>query len=122
MAGNIPFAPQGKSITLQTSGTINTSQNRLILPSDFALPFYPTQLLIISNGTDDIWIATGLTSSVTAVFPTAGTTTVGTPQPGVRLKPGAIQVFTLNCGQVLYLADISPTASQKYDLIPGEGM
>ncbi len=121
MAGNIPFCPQGKTITLQTSGSINTSQNRQVKESDFAISTLPSQFRIVNNGTADIWVVFSSTSGPTAAFPTAGTTSVGTPQPGWRLKPGVVEVFTNPAGPSLFIADISSVASQTYDITAGEG-
>jgi hypothetical protein len=121
MATNVPFRITGKTITLQTSGTISTSQSRQVQASDFGLNDLPMQLRVVNNGTVDVWVSF-TAATATAAFPTAGTTTVGTPTVGIRLKPNIIEIISLNTTPVLWINDISGTASQTYDLTPGEGL
>src|SRR5258708_18294323 len=121
MANNSPPNVQGKTISLQTSATPSTSQSRVILPTDFGMGNLPAQVRIVNNGTGDVWISM-TPASATAVIPTPGTTTVGTPQAVFRLKPGAIETFTCGGGPALFVNDISTVASQVYDLTPGEGL
>ena len=121
MATNIPFRITGKTITLQTSSSISTSQSRQVLASDFGLTNLPEQLRVVNNGTVDVWVSF-TQATATAAFPTAGTTTVGTPTAGIRLKPNVVEIISLNTGPVLWINDISGTASQAYDLTPGEGL
>lgn len=122
MAGNTAFTPQGKTITLQTSATPSTSQNRQVKESDFAISTLPSQFRIVNNGSADIWIVLSSTSAPTAAFPTAGTTTVGTPQPGIRVKAGLTEVIGNPAGPSLFIADICSVASQTYDITAGEGL
>jgi hypothetical protein len=119
-----PFAPTGKTITLTTNGSASTTNSLQILPSDFGYTgsIFPPNYMFTNNGTADIWIVMATTAAVAAAaaFPTAGTTTVGTPQLGFRLKPGVIQVMSFD-GQVLFVGDLSTGTSQSFDITPGEG-
>lgn len=123
MSNISPFLALGKTVTLSTNGSINMVNSTQIQPSDFNLTFLPTQYMLVSNGTADIWVVFAATSAVAAAaaFPTAGTTTPGTPQLGVRLKPGVIMVVTFSGGPNLFVGNISATASQTFDITPGEG-
>lgn len=120
MAYNAPFSIQGKTVSLQTSATPSTSQSRQIQASDFGMTSLPSQLRFVNNGTSDVWISM-TSATATVVIPTPGTSTVGTPQAVVRLKPGVIEVFGMGGGPVLFVSDISTGASQVYDVTPGEG-
>lgn len=124
MAYNSPFRPHGKTVSLQTSATPGTSQNYQILASDFGLTsgqIWPAHFRIINNGTADIWFAARPTAGLVAAFPTIVAGTAGTSQVGFRLKPGVVEVFTLQDGPAFWVSDVSGTASQPYDLSPGEG-
>ena len=123
MASNTPFVPQGNTISLTTSSTPSTSQSRQITPANFGLgsaSIFPAQVRVVSRGTGDLWI-NFTTATGTIVIPTPGTTTVGTPQLAIIIIPGAIEVFTLPTGSVLWVQDISTVASQTYHLLIGEG-
>jgi hypothetical protein len=126
MAYNSPFRPHGKTLTLQTNVVASTpTVPYLIKPSDFGLnqgEQYPSQLRIINNGTADIFINVGNRSDIdTAAFPTPTAGAAGTGQYGWRIKPNAIEVFSINVGPTMYISDVSASASQQYDLTPGEG-
>lgn len=105
--------------------------------ADLGLGAFPQSLQFENTGTADIWVLLSSTAAPTAVFPTPGTTTVGTPQPGFRVRPGAIVVYSLNVsdptqkvpnvagtgqGAGFYMAVISSAAAQNLDVTPGEGL
>ncbi len=118
-----PFMPMGKTVSLTTNGVASTANSTQILPTDFGFTNgLPTQYMLVSSGTSDIWIvlANNSTDAAAAAFPTAGTTTVGTPQKGFRLKPGVIMVVTFGAG-VLFVGNASTGVSQNFDITPGEG-
>ena len=122
MAYNQPFSPQGNTVKLQTNGTANTVNSTQIQASDFGMSVLPNQYMLISNATADIWVVFATTAAIAAAaaFPTAGTTTPGTAQPGFRLKPGVIMVVTFGANP-LYVGNISTGVSQSFDITPGEG-
>lgn len=122
MAVNTPFQPLGKTISL-TAGV--TAQSRQILQTDFGLPGmntpFPPHMRVVNRGSADIWLSfTG--ASTTIVIPTPGTNTVGTPQQAIIVVSGVVEVFTLPTGAVLWVQDISLSASQTYHLTIGEGL
>jgi hypothetical protein len=128
------FELRGKSFTI-TVGVAN--QVTPVNLSDLGMTQIPDVLQFINNGTADVWLVLSSTAAPVAAFPTPGTTTVGTPQPGLRLKPGAIVVYRCNAsviaqnvpnaagnqvGPGFYMATISGTAAQPIDVSPGEGI
>ncbi len=118
-----PFMPMGKTVSLTTNATPSTANSTQILPSDFGLTNgLPTQYMLVSNGASDIWVvfANNSTDAAAAALPTAGTTTVGTPQKGFRLKPGVVMVVTFGAG-ILFVGNASTGISQNFDITPGEG-
>jgi hypothetical protein len=126
------FQQLGKTVTLNTNAVVSTNQSAIVLMTDFALTQAPQSLRMINNGTADVWVYITPAAAV-AAFPTAGTTTAGTPQPGFRLKPGVVEVFGLNVLAAnpnnvqppvagFWVNTISSVASQPIDISPGEGM
>jgi hypothetical protein len=81
MAGNLEI--QGKSFSISVGAANQTVPVNL---ADLGLTQIPSLIQFVNNGANDVWVVLSGSSGVTAVVPTAGTTTVGTPQPGVRLK------------------------------------
>lgn len=128
MANNNAFAQRGKSVSHTTSGTPSTAQIYEIQRSDInpGIENPPSVFRCINNGTADVWLVIANTQAAvgTPAFPTAGTgSAVGTPQPGFRLKVGVVEVFTIPWGAGgVWVGDVSGTASQNYDLTPGEGL
>lgn len=126
------FQQQGKSFTLTASAA---SQTCPVQVSDLGLTQPPQALRCINNGTADVWISF-TNAAGTAAFPVAGTTTVGTPAAGFRLKPGAIEVIQLNAaaanvaggivantsGPGFFINYIGASAGQAVDFSPGEGV
>jgi len=121
-----------KTITVQTNVAPSTSQSTVINLTDMGLTQWPQSLRMINNGTVDIWVYPS-NSAQTAAFPTAGTVTAGTPQPGFRLKPGVVEVFALSVLATnpsaaqppvpgFFLNTIASVASQQFDVSPGEGL
>lgn len=126
------FQPTGKTITLQTNATPSTSQSCPITLNDIGVQTFPSQVRTVNNGTADVWI-NFTPSTGTIVVPTAGTTTPGTPQQAIRLKPGVVETFSLNTwaanpnnvqppSQGFFVQSISSVASQAIDLTFGEGL
>jgi hypothetical protein len=120
-----PFAPQGNTISLTTSGTPSTVQSMAVTPANFGMSgntTLPCQYMLISNGTADIWVVFAPTAALAAAaaLPTPGTTTVGTPTLGFRLKPGVIMIVSWG-GPTLFIGNLSTAASQNFDITPGEG-
>jgi hypothetical protein len=126
------FQALGKSVSLLTNAAASTTQSAVIFLTDLGLLQAPQSLRIVNNGTVDIWVSfTPLTQA--AAFPTPGTVTAGTPQPGFRLKPGVVEVFALNAmspnpavAQIgnpgFWVNTISTVAAQPFDITPGEGL
>lgn len=124
MAYNSAFKPEGKTVTL-TAGL--SSGSKLVTAGSFGLNNIPETVRLANNGTADIWmyISKGDQGPQTAAFPTAGgQNDIGTPQPGFRLKPGIVEVFTTKYvgPDGFYVNDISTSASQTYDITPGVGL
>lgn len=134
MGQSSAFEATGKSFSVSVGAANQTVPVNL---TDIGLTQIPEALQFINNGAVDVWVVQGNTSGLTAVFPTAGTTTVGTPQAGLRLKPGAIVVYRCNAndptqkvasivagqqGPGFYLAFIGAAAGPSIvDVTPGEG-
>jgi hypothetical protein len=119
------FSPQGKTASLQTNATPSTSNNYQITTANLGLDAkagFPPQARFVNNGTADIWIVISSVTGIAAAFPTVSAGTAGTPQPGLRLKPGVVEVQTLPGGPNMFISDISGTASQQYDMTVGEGV
>lgn len=101
-----PFSPMGNSFTI-TVGAASQSVPVLYNPSGgggLGLgSTEPPQIRLLNTGTAMVWISFSSPAAVAAVIPTAGTTTLGTPQlvswaaPGVEFSltlPVAIQGLT----------------------------
>lgn len=121
------FEPTGLTATLQTNSTLSTNQTTgLLTLAAFGITLVPEAFRMINNGTVDIWVVWSASSSVTAAFPVAGTTTIGTPAAGFRLKPNIVEVFRFNAWNTtaggFYIATICSVASQAFDMTPGEGV
>lgn len=129
------FEATGKTFSISVAAANQVVPVNL---SDIGLTQIPEALQFINNGPADVWVVQGNANTVAAAFPTAGTTTTGTPQPGLRLKPGAIVVYRCNANdptqQVqsvanpavksagFYLAFIGAAAGPSIvDCTPGEG-
>jgi hypothetical protein len=78
---------------------------------------------VYNAGTAVVWIWFSA-QTATLVIPTPGTTTVGTPQFGIPIVPGILEVYTLTNfqGGSLWISDISTASGQIYWLTPGEGL
>lgn len=118
------FTPKGNTITFTTSGTGSTAQGVLITPANLGLPTasaLPTQVRMVNRGTTDVFVSF-TPAPATISLPVAGTTTVGTPAPGIYLIPGIVEAFTLPTGDVVWMNNISTAVSQSYYVTFGEGM
>jgi hypothetical protein len=128
------FEATGKSFSI-TAGLAN--QVTPVNLGDIGLTQIPQSLQFENTGNADIWVVMSSVSAPVAAFPTPGTTTVGTPQSGFRVRPGTIVVYRCNVndptqkvqsltaniiGHGFYLATISLAAAQNLDVTPGEGV
>jgi hypothetical protein len=135
-----PFQPLGNSWIINTSGTANTSQSTLILltgstNAGLGAGMQPNIMRVFNKGSSDVWVDWTQTTG-TATIPTAGTTTMGTPQPTTFIEPGVDLIFTIpvtwtvvtaqiqgNVGQLsFYMNTISTGISQPLYCQFGEGM
>lgn len=130
------FLPMGQSVILTTNAVASTNQSFAVVYSGSAnlnIPSaLPNQARFINIGTDMIWLNFTTPSVGTAVIPTAGTTTLGTPQPSIWLAPNVEVVLTLpvsvvpllpaGTGVGFWLNTISASASQKFQMHLGEGL
>lgn len=130
---NSPFQPAGKSFSISVGAA---NQVTAVALSDLGLTQTPSTMRLINNGTADVWITFGNVNNPVAAFPVAGTVTTGTPQAGLRLKPGAIETFevptfaanvptvanpnVLSSG--LWIATIGAAAGPVVDVSFGEGI
>jgi hypothetical protein len=119
------FSPQGSTISLTTSGTASTSQSRQVTPQNLgfaaSVTTFPPCVRIANRGASDIWVSFTV-ATATAVIPTPGTATVGTPQAVWIIPAGAIEVWTFAPGPTLWINDISTGISQTYHVVFGEGI
>lgn len=135
------FCPRGDSVIINTSATPSTSQSTPIVlggggsTGTLAIPYHADsqQIRLLNKGTVDIWLSFTSPAAAAVAIPTAGTTTVGTPQPVTWLEPGVDLVLTLPQGwQALtgttlngpgfWLNTIATVASQSLYLQIGEGL
>ena len=87
--------PVGAAFIITTAGA-STSQSTLVLLSALtAASQQPRNIRFLNKGTADIWVHFSSLAGAAAVIPTAGTTTVGTPQFSLWLEPQVDLVFTL---------------------------
>jgi hypothetical protein len=135
MALSSAFQNVGKSFTISVAAANQVTPVNL---ADLGLQGLPQALQFINNGPADVWVVMSAANNPVAAFPTAGTITTGTPQPGFRLKPGAIVVYEANASTVaqnvpnaagtnqgpgFYLAMIGSAAGPTLvDVTPGEGV
>jgi hypothetical protein len=129
MSNLSPFAPAGNAFII-TVGVANQQTPILLTGSGNAniSSGMPTQIRVFNAGTAAVWATFSTTSGVSAVIPSAGTTTMGTPQPVVFIEPGVDLVFTIPCGFTaingipgFYLNTISASAAQPLWCMLGEG-
>ena len=130
------FEARGKSFSISVAAA---SQITPVNLGDLGLTQIPDVLQFINNGAVDVWmVLSSVLAALVAAFPTPGTVTVGTPQNGVRLKPGAIVVYRCNVSTIaqnvanaagtavgpgFYLAMIGAAAGPSIvDVTPGEGL
>jgi hypothetical protein len=129
------FEATGKSFSISVAAANQVTPVNL---ADLGLTQIPQALQLINNGNVDVWFTMGNVSTIAAAFPIAGTITTGTPQPGIRLKPGAIVVYRCNAndptqqvsnaagtnkGPGFYIAMIGAAAGPSIvDVTPGEGV
>jgi hypothetical protein len=128
------FEATGKSFSI-TVGAAN--QVTPVNLADLGLTQIPSALQFENTGNADVWVVMSSVAAPVAAFPTPGTTTVGTPQSGFRVRPGTIVVYRCNVndptqkvqsltanivGPGFYLATIGAVAGQNLDVTPGEGV
>jgi hypothetical protein len=111
-----PFQPYGNAFILTTNSVASTVTS-VLLSGLLNIPAgqNPTAIRFLNKGAADIWIS--LTAGASAILvPTAGTTTIGTPQPVFWLAPGVDFVLTppLPGGGNVYLNSISTAVSQIF--------
>ncbi len=97
----------------------------------------PTQVRLLNKGTADIWFSfTAPAANGAIAIPTAGTTTIGTPQPAQWAAPGIEISLSLECGWQLlqglpgnaapaigvWLNTIAGAAACPLYLVFGEGL
>jgi hypothetical protein len=132
---HFPFAPWGNSFIITTSASTSTSQQTpIILPGSGNLNIpsaSPSQIRIYNSGTGPVWFAWSLTLGSTIAIPTAGTTTLGTPQPVMWIGQGEDSIFSVpippniigaTAQLGIYLNTISTVASQSLYCQFGEGL
>lgn len=132
-----PITLFGNSAILTTNGAASTNTSTpVVYPGATGMNVgtlgQPVQIRLLNIGTAMIWLNfSGLAAGV-AVIPTAGTTTLGTPQPVVWLAPGIEITLTIPCsiGQLagvantpigFWLNHISSGVSQSFQLQLGDG-
>lgn len=114
------FQPQSKTVSLTADVASRSVQ---ILPTDFGLAgtVFPPTMRVINAGTVIVWVSfTAVTGTI--VIPTAGTTTVGTPQLAMALLPSTVEAFAVPIGPTLWVQSISLSAAQVFHLLAGEGL
>jgi hypothetical protein len=121
VAFNTPFQPLPANTIALTAGL--APQSRQVKLTDFGLSYWPPQFRVVNIGTVPVWLWISQ-ASFSLTIPTPGTTTVGTPQLGVPIIPGIVEIYTLSNFQLanLWINDISTAANQTYYLTPGEGL
>jgi hypothetical protein len=131
------IALAGNSAIITTNATPNTN-NSVPVPlagsANLGLPtLAPGNIRLLNIGTAVIWFSLTSPAAGTAVIPTAGTTTLGTPQPVIWIAPNvevvinlsvAIQALTGVAGGPLgfWINTISLGASQTFLMQLGDGM
>jgi len=134
MSNISPFSPAGNSFII-TVGVANQQTPILLTGSANAniSSGMPTQIRFFNAGSSAVWVTMSVTSGVAAVIPSAGTTTMGTPQPVIFIEPGVDLIFTIPCGFTpiaqagaapingFYLNTISAVAAQPLWCLLGEG-
>lgn len=127
----------GNSVILTTNATPSTNNSVPVIYSGSSNlnlgNSQPPQVRLINKGSGDVWLNFSSPAAGTAVVPTAGTTTLGTPQPVSWLAPNVEIVLTLPVsiaplsgvsGSPLgfWLNTISTLASQSFYLQLGDGL
>jgi hypothetical protein len=127
----------GNSAILTTNVTPSTNNSVPVVyagSTNLALgTTQPPQIRLLNKGSSDIWLGFSSPSAVAAVIPTAGTTTLGTPQPVIWLAPGIEITLTLAVSILplvgvaglplgFWLNTISVGVSQNFYLQLGEGL
>lgn len=110
-----PFQPYGNAFILTTNAVASTATS-VLLTGQLNIPSgaNPTAVRFLNKGASDIWISLTQGPSVILV-PTAGTTTMGTPQPVFWIAPGVDCVLSAwPGGQNVYLNSISTGVSQTF--------
>jgi hypothetical protein len=137
-----PFQPKGDAFVLTTSATPNTSVSIPVVlgggssTGSLALPYHADApaIRLLNKGTVDIWLSFTNPAAATVAAPTAGTTTIGTPQPVIWIEPGVDLIFTLPMtfaalvgapaglnGPGFWLNMVAAAASQSFYAQIGEG-
>jgi hypothetical protein len=125
-----PLRVTGNTVYLATNGTASTSLSCPITTNDvFGAGGGPSprNVRILNLGTSLIWLSF-TPASATAVVPTQGTTTPGTPQAVIPIYPLIVEVYTItffpNASAGLgglWVNSISAGSSQGFTLTFGEG-
>jgi hypothetical protein len=134
-----PFMPMGQAFIINTNATPSTSQVTPILTGNIGLgttlgggtPMQPNMIRLFNAGSAVIWLNWNNTGANVAI-PTAGTTTVGTPQYAVFVEPGVDLIFTMNITYNVgaggsqanfgfYISTICSVATQPLYVQLGEG-
>lgn len=111
-----PFQPYGNAFILTTNSVASTVTSVLLSGLlNIQTGANPTALRLLNKGTSDIWISLTAGAGV-ILIPTAGTSTIGTPQPVLWLAPGVDCVLSpaLPGGNNVYLNSISTGVSQLF--------
>ena len=122
MAVNTAFSPMGNTISLTADLAARSVQVTAVNFGQPASPGqFPSMVRVVNVGTAAIWVSF-TQATATIVIPTAGTTTVGTPQQAIIILPGVVEVFTIGGGPTLWVNSISLSAAQTFHLLLGEGL
>jgi hypothetical protein len=118
-----PFQPYGNAFILVTNSVASTTTSVLVSGLlNIPAGQNPTAVRFLNKGLSDIWLS--FTTGASALLvPTAGTTTIGTPQPVFWLAPGVDCVLMppLPGGLNVFLNSISTGTSQTFYGQFGEG-
>jgi hypothetical protein len=126
----------GNSAILTTNATPSTSNSVPVVYKGAANlnlgDVISPQLRLLNIGTAMIWLNFSSPAAGTAIIPTPGTTTLGTPQPVIWLAPNVEIVLSLaaivqaltpaGTGIGFWLNTISTGVSQSFQLQFGDGL
>lgn len=135
-----PILLSGKSAILTTNGSGGTASSVAVPVGSTTVTSLglgsnrPPQLRLLNIGTAVIWLSFTSPAAATAIIPTAGTTTLGTPQSVLWLYPLIEISLTIPCSmaplassdanqghQGFWVNMISAAASQSFYFQMGDG-